>query len=202
MQLGFGFCERRSGVAALRIVPRGRNKPPRLAVVLSMRTVRLGKRLAVLAALGLLVGCDHVTKHAAKAQLEGSPPRELIHGILDLRYVENRDVAFSLLRFIPEQIRAPLLIVLGAIALAGLTAFVVRKAVDPRVKVALLVVLAGALGNYLDRLVRGYVVDFVHLHHWPVFNVADVYVTAGGLLLAIIALSRRSPPRQVAQDHA
>ena len=47
---------------------------------------------------------------------------------------------------------------------------------------------AGALGNVLDRVVRGYVVDFVQVPHWPVFNVADIYVTAGAILLGWTAL--------------
>ena len=45
--------------------------------------------------------------------------------------------------------------------------------------------MAGAIGNYLDRVLRGYVVDFVHVGHWPVFNVADAYITVGCLLLAL-----------------
>ena len=61
----------------------------------------------------------------------------------------------------------------------------------PVVRAALLLVTAGAIGNYIDRLARGYVVDFVYLHHWPVFNVADVYVTAGAIILALAAW--RSP---------
>jgi signal peptidase II len=48
-------------------------------------------------------------------------------------------------------------------------------------------VTAGAIGNGLDRVVRGYVVDFVRVPHWPVFNVADVYVTAGAGLLGLAA---------------
>jgi signal peptidase II len=47
----------------------------------------------------------------------------------------------------------------------------------------MVLMLAGALGNYLDRLFRGYVVDFIHVPHWPVFNVADIYVTVGAVVL-------------------
>jgi signal peptidase II len=50
-------------------------------------------------------------------------------------------------------------------------------------RIALLLLSAGALGNGIDRLARGHVVDFIHVHHWPVFNLADVYITAGALLL-------------------
>jgi signal peptidase II len=62
--------------------------------------------------------------------------------------------------------------------------------------VALILVTAGAVGNYLDRVFRGYVVDFVHLKHWPVFNIADVYVTVGGAFMAwwLFARRREEPP--------
>jgi signal peptidase II len=148
--------------------------------------------LACAALLMLLVGCGHATKFAAKAELQGQHPRQLIHGILDLHYVENTDVAFNLLRWIPEDVRRPALFVMGAVALLGLAVVLVRRPPRrPVVRAALLLVTAGAIGNYIDRLARGYVVDFVYLHHWPVFNVADVYVTAGAMILALAAL--RSP---------
>lgn len=52
--------------------------------------------------------------------------------------------------------------------------------------IALAVILAGAVGNYADRVLRGYVVDFLHVTHWPVFNVADVYITVGFALLFLL----------------
>jgi signal peptidase II len=152
------------------------------------------RRVGLFALLTILVGCDHVTKLAAKSGLEGSPPRDLIRGVLDLHYTENRDVAFNLLRWVPEGIRAPLLVAAGAVALLALVLVLLRRPLDrPLVRGAVLLVTAGALGNYLDRLVRGYVVDFVHLAHWPVFNVADVYVTVGAAALAwSLARTQRS----------
>jgi signal peptidase II len=132
----------------------------------------------------VLVGCDHVTKHAAKAELENHAPRTLLARVLDLRYVENTDVAFNLLRWIREDVRRPLLLVSGALALAVLIVILARRKNTSATKVAMVLLLAGALGNYLDRSFRGYVVDFIHVPHWPVFNVADIYVTAGAMLLA------------------
>ena len=142
-------------------------------------------RLALVIALTFLVGCDHATKRAAKSALEGQGPRPLIHGVLDLRYTENTDVAFNLLRSMPEPVRVPLLDVTGAVAVVSLlTLLLLRRGGPAFGRAALLLITAGALGNYLDRLVRGYVVDFVHVPHWPVFNVADAYVTVGAILFA------------------
>jgi signal peptidase II len=147
---------------------------------------KLSAHLSVFASLSFLVGCDHATKGIAKAELDGGGARELIPGVVDLRYVENTDVAFNLLRWIPETIRFPLLLVFGAIALLALGVLLFRGSREPRLRrLALVLVTAGAIGNYADRAVRGYVVDFLHVHHWPVFNVADVYVSAGYVLLAL-----------------
>jgi signal peptidase II len=64
---------------------------------------------------------------------------------------------------------------------------------------ALVLVTAGAVGNYLDRVIRGYVVDFVHLKYWPVFNVADVYITVGFIFWvgAYLVNRRRDPTAEI-----
>ncbi len=166
---------------------------------MSSRGRSIGSGVALAALLTLLVGCDHATKLAAKSELQGHHPRELLHGVLDLHYVENTDVAFNLLRWIPEEVRRPALFVTGAIALLGLALLLLRHPPKrPVVRAALLLVTAGAIGNYLDRVARGYVVDFVHIHHWPVFNVADIYVTAGAIILALSAV--RSPQPNVVES--
>lgn len=141
-----------------------------------------------------LVGCDHATKQAAQEELRGEPPVTVVSGVLDLNYTENRDVGFSALRWIPYDVKHPLII--GANSLM-ICFFVVmwyrqRKAWW-LVHCAFALVIAGALGNVTDRLARGYVVDFIHLHHWPVFNVADICITIGGPLL-FFHLARARPP--------
>jgi signal peptidase II len=149
------------------------------------------------------VGCDHVTKLVAKSGLAGERPHQLIRGVLDLHYTENRDAAFNLLRWIPEDVRAKVMIVTGALALLALGVVLVRRPPQLRLtRAALLLVTAGAAGNYIDRLVRGYVVDFVYVHHWPVFNVADAYVTAGAVMLglSIVGSNTRARPRLSATD--
>ena len=157
----------------------------------------VGRRVVIASALLVLVGCDHVTKYAAKSHLEGAPAREVIAGMLNLQYVENTDVAFNLLRWVPEAVRTPVLKVMGGMAVLALVAVAVTAAfgrIRPRSMgaVGLVLLTAGAVGNGLDRIVRGYVVDFVRVPHWPVFNVADVYVTAGVALLALAAWRARS----------
>lgn len=146
------------------------------------------RRTVLLATLVFgLVGCDHLTKHAAKAELESGGARSVIDDVVQLRYAENRDIAFNLLDWIPESTRAVLLLVVGALAIVGLSLLLFKERNGPRWRViALAVILAGAVGNYADRVLRGYVVDFLHVTHWPVFNVADVYITVGFALLFLL----------------
>jgi signal peptidase II len=158
---------------------------------------RLVNRLLIVLVLLVLVGCDHASKGVAKAELESDGARELIRGIVSLRYVENTDIAFNLLRWVPETIRFPALVALGAVAVVGLGWLLLRAPQHAGLPLlALVLVTAGAVGNYLDRIVRGYVVDFVHLKHWPVFNVADVYITAGYAVFgwALLTQWRRRVP--------
>jgi len=164
---------------------------------------KLGARLSMIVSVAFLVGCDHVTKGVAKLELDGGGARELIRGVLDLRYVENRDVAFNLLRWVPESIRAPGLLVFGAVAIVALGLLLFLGRSEPRLsRVALVLVTAGAIGNYVDRVALGYVVDFVHVHHWPVFNVADVYVTVGYVLLALALLGYGRSGTETEKRHA
>jgi signal peptidase II len=154
----------------------------------SVRAVLLG------AAATVLVGCDHVSKEVARSTLEGGPPQPVVGRVLDLRYVENRDMAFELLRWLPERARAILLLVTGAAALAVLATLLLRRRGFDLSSAALLFLLAGAAGNYGDRLLRGYVVDFIHVPYWPVFNVADAYVAVGVGLLLLMRLRRLPVP--------
>jgi signal peptidase II len=107
----------------------------------------------------------------------------VLSSVLRLQYVEHRDVAFDLLRLVPERPRAIGLMVLGAIAIVALATLLIRGGGSPVRRAGFLLTLAGALGNYTDRLIRGFVVDFIRLPHWPVFNVADMLVVMGVALL-------------------
>ncbi|MGE0328737.1 MAG: signal peptidase II [Polyangiaceae bacterium] len=140
-----------------------------------------------------VVGCDHTTKQLAVSHLSGQGPVSVVPGVLDLRYAENTDTAFSLLGgHLGTEPRVMLLSLLGALVTLGLFAFALARwklfGLGERVAVALL--LAGAVGNLGERLVRGHVVDFLHVRYWPVFNVADIAVVVGALLFAFAGRQR------------
>jgi signal peptidase II len=139
-----------------------------------------------------LAGCDHATKVVARASLYGAKPLVLISGVLDLQYTENRDTAFDLLSWVTLPSKEWLLLLasgltLGAIALAWWKR---RRLASRTENVAYVLVVGGAIGNVADRVARGYVVDFIHLHRWPVFNVADMAICAGATLLGVAMVRR------------
>jgi signal peptidase II len=150
--------------------------------------MRLAKVACALLSVALLVSCDHGTKHLAKAHLEGQGALQMVPGVFELRYAENTDSAFSLLhRFVDPQPRHWLLsglMVVAVLAIAALVAMRWRSFAAAQ-RAGALMVLGGALGNALDRLARGYVVDFLHVSYWPIFNVADVAICVGALLFAL-----------------
>ncbi len=138
-----------------------------------------------------LVGCDHATKIVAQTALDGRGPLSIVPGLLDLRYAENHDTAFSLLRSLHFPGKTALLFVVSAIILGFvLVTWSRRRRSSAAEQVGYALIVAGAVGNALDRALRGFVVDFIEIHRWPVFNVADVAIVAGVMLLAIVTLRR------------
>jgi len=146
-------------------------------------------RLLMIAAVLALAGCDHASKHAAKAGLEGAPPQSVIGDVVRLDYVENRDTGFGLLRWLEPETRLPLIVAMQSLGAIVLVIALWRRRSFDVPAAAFALVLAGALGNLADRILRGYVVDFIRVPHWPVFNLADVWISIG-LGLLVLAMLR------------
>jgi signal peptidase II len=111
-----------------------------------------------------------------------------VNGFWDFRYAENPGAAWSFLAQANEGIRIPFFYGVAIAATALILYFYVKSEPAHLVRrLALAMVLGGALGNTLDRVVHGYVIDFIlwHVgdHEWPVFNVADSFVCVGVFLL-------------------
>lgn len=136
----------------------------------------------------LLVAIDQGTKLWALQSLKPIHNMTLVEGFMDLTFVENRGVAFGM--FAGQ--RWFILLLTGAIV--GVLVYYYRNMPCTKeygwVRGALLLVLGGAIGNIIDRIFRGYVVDFFEFtfFEWPVFNVADIYVVAGVILLMFLIL--------------
>jgi signal peptidase II len=144
----------------------------------------------VVTAVAAIVAVDQLTKAWAVSALADGPVR-VFGDTVKLELARNSGSAFS--RF---QGYTPVLAIL-AIVITTLIARAVRHASDRWVIIGLVLVLGGALGNLTDRLarspgfLRGYVVDFVAVGWWPLFNVADSCVTVGAIVLVIRTMFAR-----------
>lgn len=144
--------------------------------------------LVALAAIVL----DQLTKLWILRSFELYESREIIPGLFNLVYVTNTGAAFSMLADVDSPWRHYFFLVVGLLACAGLTFYYHRFGGRRRIyAIALGLIAGGALGNLIDRLRFGAVVDFLdfHLagHHWPAFNVADSAICVGAVLFLIVS---------------
>lgn len=141
---------------------------------------------------------DKTAKNLAVLHLKGQNDLILIENVLQLRYIENRGAAFGIL-----QNSRWFFIVITLLVTAGAAAayiwYVVKrmtKRSSPVIMLLFSLLMAGAFGNFADRAANGYVVDFIYvsLIDFPVFNLADIYITCGCILtiLYIILTERKN----------
>lgn len=134
-----------------------------------------------LALLGALVfAVDQLTKWAIARQIAPHESYPVLRPILSITHVQNPGAAFGLFAH-----QTPLFVGITLIILALAIIYRKRIAREPLpVRVGLALGLGGAMGNFADRVRTGYVVDFLELPFWPVFNIADVAIVVGvGLLI-------------------
>jgi signal peptidase II len=158
--------------------------------------------VAVLAGTAVLgIGLDQATKALVVATVEGKPPIRLIGRILTIHVSRNTGAAFS---FAPAQ---TVVFTCLAVAIAVLIVTKVPRLRSVGWAAALGLLLAGAVGNLCDRLLRapglgrGAVVDFIDLQHFATFNVADSCLTCGAVLAVLLSL-RGIPMTDQPPDHA
>jgi signal peptidase II len=161
-----------------------------------------GKNLLLAATVPLVVIADQVTKALAVAYLRPLVAElqasdrfvSVIDGFFRLKYAENTGAAWGLLRSASPSFRIPFFIIVSLLAI-GLIIWFFRR-IEPHKRLlplAVSLVLGGAVGNLIDRVRMGKVVDFVDWYitiggdekHWPTFNVADAAITAGVILLIL-----------------
>ena len=129
---------------------------------------------------GVVLLADQLSKHLLLASFPPGHSLPLIPGLLHLTYVQNTGAAFGLLKGQQVLFIGLALLVLGWIAWELLT----KPSVPPLMAWGCGLILGGAVGNLIDRLRWGYVVDFIDVRIWPVFNLGDSAITIGvGLLI-------------------
>lgn len=167
------------------------------------------RRVAAVAAVVLItVVLDHATKWAAIEFLKGREPLVFLGDLFRLQYATNTGAFLSLGAGLPESVRPYILTGLNGIILLGVALFlIIKREITTPVAAALALILAGGIGNMIDRVFRdGVVIDFMNLGiPWGplqvrtgIFNIADIAIMAGLFLMIGIELFFR--PKKEAQE--
>lgn len=136
----------------------------------------------------LAIILDQWTKHLASANLKGQSPVILVKNVFQLCYLENRGAAFGLLQ------NQRIFFLISALVILIAAIWIYRKLPFHKrylpLRLCIIGICAGAIGNMIDRVWLGYVVDFFYFNliDFPIFNVADIYVTVSTFALVILIL--------------
>ncbi|MGN1169312.1 MAG: signal peptidase II [Acutalibacteraceae bacterium] len=136
-----------------------------------------------LLSIAALTAADQIIKYFVLLYLKPIGSVGVINGFLEWNYVENTGAAFGSF----SGNTALLSIITAVIIIAGIAAIILKKINNKFLLVTATVIIAGGLGNLIDRIFRGYVVDFIKVLFidFPVFNFADILVTCGSFMLII-----------------
>jgi signal peptidase II len=170
-----------------------------LAVDRLTRAFEVAGAATLPAKLAAFFRMEHLERYATE-------PFVVFEPLWRMNYVENPFAAFGLFGSVPDRFRYPLFIVVTIAAVVFVLA--AYRKLEERQRwdqVALALILAGALGNFCDRLAHGYVIDFIEWHwwnrpdlRWPTFNVADSSLVVGVAMLLLHPGARREKARQPA----
>jgi signal peptidase II len=156
---------------------------------------RLTVQLVLVGAIVATIGCDRVTKHVATTSLAGEPGRSYLADTIRLEYVENQGGFLSVGADLPRAARTALFMFGSGLGLLVLVGLAVRFQWRGALLVGAGLIFAGGASNWIDRVMRGSVVDFIQVGVGPlrtgIFNVADVAVMVGAAVL-LLAERRRS----------
>lgn len=138
-----------------------------------------------------IILADQITKFLAVRYLKGKGPFVIIKNFLQLYYVENYGAAFGILNE-----KRVFFIVITLIVVVAIIFFITRysNVLSKSLKIALVVLLGGAIGNLIDRIRLGYVIDFISFklpggYNFPVFNIADSFIVISTIFIMIFILS-------------
>ncbi|MBE5822754.1 MAG: signal peptidase II [Butyrivibrio sp.] len=136
----------------------------------------------------LLVALDQFTKYLACEYLQDKPAFKIIDGILELNFLKNSGAAFGMLQ------NQKVFFILVAVLILIIIAYVLFRMPDDKkynvMHFLLVLIASGAAGNMIDRVRQDYVVDFIYfvIINFPIFNVADIYVTVSTFLFVVLFL--------------
>ncbi len=123
---------------------------------------------------------DQISKWLVVSNIQLGQSQPLIKGVINLTYVQNQGAAFGLFDG-----NTWLFIVSAALVVAAISFYHYKHPLPNHLQIILGLITGGAVGNFIDRLLHQYVIDFFDLGWWPVFNIADMAIVCGGILLII-----------------
>lgn len=155
----------------------------------------LSQAVVLVAVLGTF-GCDRLTKHVAMTTLAGLPSQSYLGDTVRLQYVENAGGFLSLGSELPDRARTLVFTVGTGLLLIGVGAMAVRRRWEWWPALGLSLFVAGAASNWVDRVIRGSVVDFMNVGVGPlrtgIFNVADVAIMIGVAIFMLVELRKNT----------
>jgi signal peptidase II len=149
---------------------------------------------------------DYLTKWIVRVRLDPVQSVEIIPGYLRLSYWQNSGVAFGLFDAVASVWKPYILAALAVVAVVVIVVYGEHMPPERKLlRASLAIIIGGILGNLVDRIVRGYVIDFIDFHiydtfHWPTFNVADSAITIGIALLLIDTVKNPAVNPAVKED--
>ena len=167
------------------------------------------KKKYILFSVILIVGIalDQVTKWIASAELLGEGRKEILGKLFSFTYAANEGAFLSLGATWPPAIRLIVLTILPGILLLGFLVYMLRSDKHGKtMSIAFALVAAGGIGNIIDRILNGFVVDFMHMDfgifQTGVFNVADIYIMVGVGIFILIMIKERNKGKEEVEESA
>lgn len=142
----------------------------------------------------ILIAADQITKYFTLTALKPLGSIEILKGILNFTYVENRGAAFGIF-----QNARWMFITVTLITIIAIIGYIIKSGTkDKTLLLSLSLILSGGIGNMIDRIFRGFVVDMIEVTFidYPVFNLADCCVVIGAIILAIYILFIYKEPKK------
>ena len=157
--------------------------------------------MRVFAAIAVLVPVlDQVTKHIIKTSMKMYDSITVIKDIFRITYIENTGIAFGIFNGIPHPAVRWTLASVMLVAMAAITAYwAMHRKKGFVFNLSCGLILGGAIGNFIDRVIIGRVTDFIEVgwkqYTWPVFNIADSAVSVGVCLFILFLLLEKNPAK-------
>ena len=136
----------------------------------------------------LIIIADQAVKYLVVSGMNVGDTAFSILNLFDITYIQNKGAAFSLLSG-----KLSLLSIISVVfCVCAVIYWIKKKPTHPLLCTSITMMFAGAFGNAIDRIFRGFVIDYIQTSfiNFPVFNIADIYVVCGGILLAVLVIFR------------